>query len=279
MEIRFVDISGVRTRCLLAGSPDAYPLVLLHGYGGTADVWFRNIDVLGREFRVVAPDMIGSGFTDPVDTRGRPPQAETVRHLCGLADQLGLERFCAVGTSYGGLIGALMHFAMPERVDRLVFVGSGSAFNDDDRLAATYRNVRDIFVPLLKSPSLETCREFMRKQCVDPASLPEEILPVMVTAYAQPWMRASVESGLAGLLRLTESRPWQIRHRLEEITASSLLVWGRGDKGAPVESAAEAARRMPRARLVVFEKSAHKPMYEEPDRFNRALDDFIRSTL
>ena len=54
MNIRFIDVNGIRTRVLLAGSEKAYPLLLLHGYGGTADVWCRNMDELGRDFYAIA---------------------------------------------------------------------------------------------------------------------------------------------------------------------------------------------------------------------------------
>ena len=71
MQIRFIDVDGIRTRCLMGGKPGAYPLLMLHGYGGTADVWTRNIDALGEDFHAVAVDMISSGFTSPVDTGGK----------------------------------------------------------------------------------------------------------------------------------------------------------------------------------------------------------------
>src|SRR5580692_7704709 len=102
----------------MAGKPGAYPVLLLHGYGGTADIWIRNIDALGNEFHVVAPDMLNSGFTDLQAIDG-PPQGPTVAHMLRLADTLGWKNFCPVGTSYGGLIAALLYFAAPGRVNKL----------------------------------------------------------------------------------------------------------------------------------------------------------------
>src|SRR5579862_3430706 len=104
MQVHFIDVGGIRTRCLMAGKPTSYPLLLLHGYGGTADVWVRNIDALASDFRVIAPDMAGCGYTDPVDIGADAPTPHLVRHMARLVDLLGLDRFCASGTSFGGLI-------------------------------------------------------------------------------------------------------------------------------------------------------------------------------
>jgi 2-hydroxy-6-oxonona-2,4-dienedioate hydrolase len=276
MKVRFIDVGGIRTRCLMAGSEKAYPLLLLHGYGGTADIWCRNIDELGRDFYVIAPDMIGQGFTDPVDTGGKPPQGPTVAHLRALVDKLGLQHFCPNGTSYGALIGALLYFDMPKRVDRLVINGSASCFNDDPALLVSYGNVLKNFGPVLDAPSVEACRQGMIKQVYDPSTVLEEVLITMATAYAQPWMKQSWSRQLEGLMKIDESRPWQIRHRLKELDVQTLVPWGREDPGAVYASAVEAVKQMPRARLVTFEKCGHKPMFEHAAKYHEVMRDFLQ---
>jgi 2-hydroxy-6-oxonona-2,4-dienedioate hydrolase len=277
MQVRFIDVDGIRTRCLMAGKPGAYPLLMLHGYGGTADVWMRNIDALGEKYYAVAVDMISAGFTDPVDTGGKPPQPATVAHLRKLADKLGFERFCPMGTSYGGLIAALLYFDMPGRVNKLVLQGSGSAFNEDEALVATLSNVKKNFGPLMDAPTIDGVRNSVKKQVFDPKSIPEEMVHVMATAYAQPWMRKAWEQGLDGLLDLEACRPYRVKGRLEKLAPDTLVVWGREDPGAIYASAVEAVKRMPKARLVTFEKCGHKPMYEYPERFNQEVLTFLSS--
>ena len=276
MQVRFIDVDGIRTRCLMGGNPNAYPVLMLHGYGGTADVWMRNIDVLGQDFYAVAVDMISSGFTDPVDTGGQPPQPATVQHLRKLADKLGFKRFCPMGTSYGGLICTLLYFDMPDRVDRMVLQGSGSVFNEDEALVATLTNVKKNFGPLMDAPTIDGVRASVRKQVYDAASIPEEMIHVMATAYAQPGMRKAWEQGLDGLLDLQAARPYRVLNRLEKLDVDTLVVWGREDPGAVYASAVTGVKRMPRARLVTFEKCGHKPMYEHPEQFNREVRAFLK---
>lgn len=276
MQVQFIDAGGIRTRCLTAGKPGNYPLMLLHGYGSTADVWIRNIDALSDEFHVIAVDMISSGFTDPVDTGGRPPQPHAVAHLRRLADALRLGRFCAAGTSYGGLIAALLWFDMPDRVDKLILQGSGSAFNEDEALAATLRNVKKNFGPLMSAPTIEDVRASVAKQVFDASTIPEEMVHVMATAYALPWMRAAWEQGIDGLLDIAACKPYRVLDRLEQMDVDTLVPWGREDPGAIYASAVAAVKRMPRARLVTFEKCGHKPMYEHTARFNDEVRAFLR---
>jgi pimeloyl-ACP methyl ester carboxylesterase len=275
MRVRFVDVDGIQTRCLMGGNEGAYPLLLLHGYGGTADVWIRNIDELSRDFFVVAPDMLNSGLTDFVDTGGRPPQGQTLAHMRRLADILGFKSFCPCGTSYGGLIAALLYFDMPERVNKLILNGSGTCFNEDADLVATLKRVLVTFGPVMENASIEGCRTSMSAQALDPKSVPEEILPVMASSYARRDMLRHWKTGIEGLLDIEACKPYNVRDRLEQIAAETLVVWGREDRGAIYASGVAGAKRMPRAELVTFEKCGHKPMFEYPELYN----DIVRAFL
>lgn len=276
MKVQFVDVDGIRTRILTGGKPGSYPLLLLHGYGGTADVWMRNIDVLGEQYYVVAADMISSGFTDPVDTKKKPPQPFAVAHLRKLADKLGFDKFCPMGTSYGGLIATLLYFDMPQRVNKMVLQGSGSVFNEDAALVATLSNVKKNFGPTFENTTLEVVRNAVKKQVLDPKSIPEEMIHVMATAYAQPGMRKAWEDGVDGLLDLEAAKPYRVLHRLEQINVDTLVLWGREDPGAVYASGMAGAKRMPKARFVTFEKCGHKPMYEHPEQFHREVLAFLK---
>jgi len=274
MQVKFVD-AGTSTRCLIAGNPDAYPIMMLHGYGGTADIWIRNIDALADRFYVIAVDMLGSGFTPPNEAFGGPRQAAIVRQLHQLADALGLGKFCAMGTSYGSMIASLLYFDMPDRVDRLVLNGSANVFNTDERRADALTKVLENYGPVMDAPSVESCRAVTIKQVYDPSSVPEDMLLTMATAYAQPWMKASWEQGLRDLLDADVHRPYMLRPRLAEFDVETLVVWGRQDPNAVYETAVAGVALMPRARLETFEQCGHKPLFEHFERYNGLIRDFL----
>ena len=277
MKAAFVDAGGVSTRILYAGDKRNRPLVLLHGYGGTADVWIRNIDALADEFYVVAPDMLGSGFTEKKSFGQRAPQEPTVAHIAALIERLSLDRVCVGGTSYGALIAALTYLSVPQCVDKLVINGSGSAFNSDEQLVTALQRVHAIFKPLVEAPSLDRVREVMEKQCYDPKSVPEEILPVMLTAFSLPGFASVWEEGLLGLMDLDRTADFRILHRLEDLTVPTLVPWGLDDVGASYSSAVEAVARMPNATMVPFERCGHKPMFEHEHKYNQLLREFLKA--
>jgi 2-hydroxy-6-oxonona-2,4-dienedioate hydrolase len=114
--LRHVNVGGVRTRVLQAGSgPD---LILLHGTGGHLEAYARDIAGLADRFRVTAYDMVGHGWSDLPDT---PYTIDVLSdHLIGLMDALGISRAHLSGESLGGWVTAWTAAYHPDRVDRLV---------------------------------------------------------------------------------------------------------------------------------------------------------------
>ncbi|HEY0933471.1 MAG TPA: alpha/beta fold hydrolase, partial [Trebonia sp.] len=124
-ELRHVDVHGVRTRVLRAGSgPD---LVLLHGTGGHLEAYARDIQGLAADFRVTAYDMVGHGWSDLPD---RPYTTDVLSdHLTGLMDALGISSAHLSGESLGGWVAAWTAAHRPDRVERLVLNTPGNIAN------------------------------------------------------------------------------------------------------------------------------------------------------
>ena len=124
MRAKFIDVNGVRTRYLYEGSGD--PLVLLHGSGAFADNFYKKIDTLADPgYAVYAPDLIGHGFTDPIDFEG-PPEPHMSNHVAQFVDLMGLSRFFLAGWSMGCLMACLVYFTMPKRIRKLVLISGGA---------------------------------------------------------------------------------------------------------------------------------------------------------
>lgn len=273
MRARFIDVDGVRTRVLYAGAGPA--LFLLHGVGVSGDTFIRNIDELGKRYTVYAPDMLGHGFTDAVAFKGQPPQVATVRHLGRLADILGAERYSVAGSSYGGLIASLMWFDRPARVENLIVIGSGATFHPGPEQEQTLRNAAANASQALADPTIESCRKRLGAICFDPRSVAEEILPVQLTAYALPDRFDAYKETIAGLIATCASTEHRVYSRLEQLTARTLILTGRDDIRADWKLHVEGRKRMPNARLLIFEQCSHLPYMEHPEAFNKAVDGFL----
>lgn len=272
MRARFIDLEGISTRFLYAGSGPA--VILLHGVGLSADSFIRNIDSLGNQFSVFAPDMLGHGFTGAADFTGAP-QPAMVRHIERLADALRLDRYSLVGSSYGGLIAALMWFARPDQVANLVIVGSGSAFHPAGEQRETLRAAFANAERALGDPTLQSCRERLTAICYSSASVPDEILLTQLTSYALRDRFDAYKATISGLINTVDSHEYRVFSRLEQLTVRTLILTGRNDIRADWRLHLDARRRMPNARLVILEQCGHLPYMEHPAAFNEMVTAFL----
>jgi len=149
-QLRHVDVVGVRTRVLQAGSgPD---LVLLHGTGGHLEAYARDIAGLACDFRVTAYDMVGHGWSDLPDV---PYTIDVLsNHLIGLLDALGIDRPHLSGESLGGWVTAWTAAHHPDRVARLVLNTPGNIANKPEVMA----RMRESTMAAVLDPSDETVR-------------------------------------------------------------------------------------------------------------------------
>ena len=121
---RTVDVDGVATNYHDYGA--GAPVLLVHGSGPGVSAWanWRTVlPALSQRLRVVAPDILGFGYT------ARPPgtaygPATWLEHLLGFLDALNLSQVSVVGNSFGGALALRLAAKAPERVDRLVLMGS-----------------------------------------------------------------------------------------------------------------------------------------------------------
>ena len=135
-----VEANGIRTNYLEAGSGDRH-VVLVHGSGPGVTAyanWRGVLPELGKDFHVVAPDMVGFGYSErPNDVTYR---LDTwADQTVAVMDALGIEKAHLVGNSFGGAIALRLATRHPDRVDRLVLMGSvGVAFPITEGLDAVW---------------------------------------------------------------------------------------------------------------------------------------------
>lgn len=273
MQIGFTTVEGVRTRYLHGGKGEA--VLLIHGIGLSGDCFLRNIDALSERYRVIAPDLLGHGFTDAVDFKGAAPQVVMARHLAALANSLGLSSYSPVGSSFGGLVAALMYFQHPERVRKLGLIGTASTFQSDEDQAKALRAAAANAKQALASPTLESCRRRLEGIVFDAASVPGEMLLSQLTSYALPDRYSAYLATIDGCIANLGDRSSRVSQRLEEIKVPAWAIAGREDIRADWRAHAAGVERMPNARLSVYDKCGHLPFLEHGARFNADLAEFL----
>jgi 2-hydroxy-6-oxonona-2,4-dienedioate hydrolase len=275
MEIKqtYYDAGGVMTRAVEAG--DGPPLLLLHGTGGHAEAYARNMAAHAEHFHVYAIDMVGHGYTDKPDVGFYIP--DFASHVLAFIDAIGAKKVSISGESLGAMVGAWIAAEHPDRVERLV-MNTGMLMPLDDRQSMI--DVLERSRQATGGLTLESVRKRMEWLMYDVKNVPDEIVDVRYKIYSEPGMldvmsRVS-ESVLAGVVDDDYTAKWLNPEKMRDIQCPVLILWGKHNPGQTLECAQEGMTYIKDARLVVMQESAHWPQWEEADVFNKAHIAFLR---
>jgi pimeloyl-ACP methyl ester carboxylesterase len=265
-EPKTVGAEGVETSYLEAGSGP--PVLMMHGSGpgvsGTAN-WQYNIPVLAEKFHVLAPDIVGFGATERPTDIVYSLRAWT-DHVWAFLDALGIEKTAIVGNSLGGRIALQMATDRPERISRMVLMGSpgvGMSLTEGLQALRAYE------------PSHDAMRALLRNYfAVDPTLITDELVAIRY--------EASVADGAYEAYRAMFFDP---RHKGSElgiteeevraITTPALLVHGREDKVVPLSVSLSMLDLLPNADLHVFSHCGHWTQIERADEFSALVKDYL----
>jgi pimeloyl-ACP methyl ester carboxylesterase len=251
-------------------------LFLLHGVGLSADTFIRNIDALGEQFSVYAPDLLGHGFTDAVDFGNATPQLANARMIGRLADELGVQRYSVGGSSFGALVAALMWFERPRQVSELILIGSGSAFHPADEQEKTLKAAFANAAAVMADPTLASCRQRLAAICHEPESVASDILLTQLTSYAISDRFDAYKRTIEGVISSLKDDNSRVLSRLESIHARTLIITGRDDIRSQWSLHIAGRKRIPHSRIVILDKCGHLPYMEHPEIFNKTVDAFLR---
>jgi len=268
---RFAEVAGAgRVHYQERGAGDV--LVLVHGNNSSAYSWKDVFDELAKEFRVVALDLKGFGFTAKPEGDYR---VETQAALVmGLLDQLKIERATLCGSSMGGAVALSAAINYPQRVESLILVGS-SAFNEGSggaSLAPAY--VRWPYVgaglTALALTSDSLVRDGLRKSFYDESKVTDE----RIAAYYRP-LRTRGGQRAARLVR--DGRDYSsIENSLDKIRQPTLLIWGAHDRLNLLEDGRRLHSEIAHSQFVVYDNCGHLPQEEMPERFARDVSEFVK---
>jgi pimeloyl-ACP methyl ester carboxylesterase len=209
------------------------PLVLLHGFNASGQVWSRMVADFAKRYRVVVPDLRGHGrSTNPT---GKFTHRQSALDVFALLDALGIRQFKAMGISTGGM--TLIHMAtqQPSRVEAMALIGA------------------TIYFP-------EQARAIMRKAMV------ESLTPQV---YER---RREIHKHGDGQIRALQQQFHDFRNSYDDmnftgpylatISARTLIVHGDRDQFFPVEIPHEMYRSIPTSYLWIIPRGGHVPIFD-----------------
>jgi pimeloyl-ACP methyl ester carboxylesterase len=273
---RFVDAGGVRTRVLEAGG-DGPALVLLHGTGGHAETYCRNLGPLSRHFRVLAVDMVGHGLSERPDIDYAV--SDFAGHVIDLLDALEIERAHVSGESLGAMVAAWAGIANPDRVDRVV-MNTGTLARPDAEGQAQLDDLEQRTLALARDGiTREAVRHRMNWLVADPSRMTDEMIDCRLKIYEQPGMLdtvATIMSRVVGMLRGDHGDEFMAPGVLERLQRPTLVLWTEDNPGQTTELAERVSADLPDGRFEVLTDCAHWPQFERPDVFNEMHIEFLK---
>lgn len=266
---RFAEIDGIRVHYQEKGMGP--PLVLLHGFTSSTYSWKEVFEPLSRNFRVIAVDLKGFGFSGKPDgDYTRRGQAQLVDHFLS---NLKIEKAWIVGSSMGGEVALNVALANPQRVTGLILIdSSGVEVKGGGSLAPAY--VRIPFVgrvlTALALTSDKLVREGLEKSFFDDSKISSE----RVAQYYRPL--TTRDGQLAALRARTQAGQFPIEQDLGRVNTRTLIIWGAEDAIIPLEAGRTMNSLIKNSQLVIIENCGHLPQEENPVRVVEEVTGFIR---
>ena len=255
-------INGININYRSEGRGEA--LVMIMGFSSNRRAWMFQIPVFKKRFRVITFDNRGAGKSEkpegPYSTR------VMAEDTVGLMDHLGIKKAHVLGVSMGGMIAQEVAINHPERVDKLVLVATyASRDNQSNGPTAEMRAAEKLPIKGMVSRLMSVASN-------------GSLLMVVAGLLRRIPLALLGKSGMAGLIGQREAcMGHDALERLDQISAPTLILAGGADRVIKPSSSDEMAKRIPNAKLTVFDQGSHVFCMEMKDRFNEEVLRFLEA--
>ena len=285
MESGFIRLGGVKLYYRREGQGPA--MVLLTGGPGLSHEYLQSLSILADSWQLIFLDQRGTGQSDKADPEDYTI-AKNVEDVERLRQSLQIEDWIVFGHSWGGILAQAYAIRHPQRVSKLILADTFSCAEDinsalERMRAAVPEETRAIYAryeqeglyknrdryPDEYQAALDIAYEPVMISIPAPDYIQDVFGNLAYDVYRAMWGEQS-EFKLTGTLA-----GFDLRQELDQIQAPSLVVVGASDMPT-VAMARETARRIPHARLEIFEHSRHFPFLEEPEKFFKLVREFLQ---
>ena len=256
-------VYGQKISYLEAGSGP--PVILLHGLGAEAANWSLTVPALAARFRVLALDQIGFGQSDKPQINYRV--GTLVDFLNGFCQKVGVGKATIVGNSLGGWTALAFALAHPEKVERLVLVGSAGYSFDRTSGPKLTREMMLALNPATLAAQKQTLSLIFYNKMMITDQVAEQAFVAKLRSNNGYTVNQFIDSFLRGEDFLDG--------KLGAIKVPTLLVWGREDALTPLASGQALAKDIAGSELVIIDRCGHVPQIECAGAFNAALTKFL----
>ena len=239
---------------------DGYPLVLIHGYLGSSEIWSLQKNFLSQYCRVISPTL--PGFGESYDVKSLDSINEMSKFIIDIIDKKNINKFNLLGHSMGGMIVQEITKIASDRVNKLICFSTGSIGEIPGRF--------------------ETIDETRKK-------LKKDGVKISFSKVPQKWFvkgdkdenyylcenaikNVSLETADNALIAM---KNWSGIENLKNIKNETLIIWGDKDTSYNFDQVDTLNKNIKNSRLKIFKDCSHNVHLEKPDKFNNLIKDFI----
>jgi pimeloyl-ACP methyl ester carboxylesterase len=281
-ETRYVQTQHYRTR-LIEIDNGKTPLILLHGGGGHAETYSRNMRRLAEVSRPIAIDFIWHGLSSAPDWAHADPKrpghwlSQFTDQLLQLLDHLGIEKAVIEGESLGGWIAYDMAINHPDRTRAVVLNTTWGMALDPARVMVGHVDLdalRQISVSALTNPSKALIRK--RLEWLMPlGGVTEELVDIRYALWTEEPTRSALIEYYQRLFSANIADFYHQEAAIRSIRCPTLVLWTDRNPIHGVDAAHRLGELITDAEVVVLENAAHWPQWEHPEKHDAAVMAFI----
>jgi len=241
-----------------------FPLVLVHGFLGSAEMWQPQIEYLKNNYRVITPSLPGFGKSNKAKSHNNINEmAESVLHCL---KEKGIKKFYLLGHSMGGMIVQEMAKLVGEKIIKLICYGTGAVGDIPGRF-----ETMDESRGKLKKNGLEiTAHRIAKTWFVD------EDKSKYFSLCDDAIKATSSEAADNALIAM---KTWNGLKNLKNIKNSTLIIWGDQDKTYNFEQVKVLNKNIPNSKLKIIKGCSHNVHLEKPDEFNKCIFEFLEKKV
>jgi pimeloyl-ACP methyl ester carboxylesterase len=252
-------VDGLKINYKVAGQ--GFPILILHGWGGSSDSWAKFIEISSQNFKIFCPDLPGFGKSQ------KPPRVWCNEDYCDFvfkfSEELKIEKFYLIGHSFGGGLAAKFVVKYPEKVKALILC-SASIFRKRKRFS-----LRQLIAYFLAKLHFILAIPFFEKYFYPIA---RKIVYKIAGVYDYYVIRD-------GIMKKTFSNVVNedLSYLLPKIKLPTLIVWGEKDDKVPLEEAFLIQKSIPNSKLEIIKKIGHVPHIKKPFELSKIILDFLKT--
>ena len=237
-----------------------YPLVLVHGYLGSSEMWKFQKDYLKNYFRVIAPALPGFGESYKVKSLNSINTMANI--ILEYVEEKKINKFNLMGHSMGGMIVQEIAKVAGDKVNKLICFATGSIGNIPDRFESL-----DVSIKRLKEEGIkETVKRIPPKWFVNGNKAKNYYL-------CENAVKETSEETADNALNAMKN--WNGLENLKNIKNETLIIWGDKDVSYNFDQVEMLNKNIPNSKLEIFKNCCHNVHLEEPEKFNKTVKNFL----